>query len=55
MTILELLEQKFKRTLFTTPSHSQKGAKPHWLKGLYQHDFSELDGFDNIQNHVAPF
>ena len=48
MSILELLEHKCKKILFTTPTHNQKNAKPSWLKGLYQHDFSELDGFDNL-------
>ena len=50
MTILELIEKKNKTTLFTTPSHGQKFANPKWLKGLIAHDFSELEGFDNLMN-----
>ncbi|MBE7705837.1 MAG: aminotransferase class V-fold PLP-dependent enzyme [Cyanobacteria bacterium SIG30] len=50
MSILKLLDKKLKRTLFTTPTHSQKNIGPKWLEGLYEHDFSEIEGFDNLQN-----
>ena len=49
MSILKLLEKKLNRTLFTTPTHSGKNPRPKWLKGLYEHDYSEIVGFDNLQ------
>jgi len=47
MSIIKTLQKKFKRTLFTTPSHGQKNLF-FPIKNLYEKDFSEIDGFDNI-------
>ncbi len=48
MSILKLLENKNHITLFTTPTHGQKTPHLRWLKGLYKHDYSEIEGFDNL-------
>lgn len=47
MSIIKTLHKKLKRTLFTTPSHSQKNLF-FPLKNFYENDFSEIEGFDNI-------
>lgn len=58
MDLINLIK-KFKRPhLFTTPSHSGKGfgefAKLVGQK-IFQYDFSEVDGFDNIRNPEGIF
>ena len=57
MSIIKYSE-KFKnsnRLLFTTPSHSQgEVIAPDSLrllgKGVFENDYSEIDGFDNLSN-----
>ena len=55
MSIINFIEEykKSKRTLFTTPSHSQGDfIVPQSEKYLghryFKHDYSEIDGFDNL-------
>ncbi len=48
MSILKFLENKNRITLFTTPTHGQKTPHLRWLSGLYKHDYSEVNGFDNL-------
>ena len=52
MSIIKLLTKKFERTIFTTPSHNQKPIFSKEYNGLYKHDFSEIEGFDNLSNPV---
>lgn len=47
MSIIKTLQKKLKRTLFTTPSHSQKNLF-FPLKNFYENDLSEIEGLDNI-------
>jgi len=57
MSIIKLLTKKPNRLLFTTPSHSQshpflkkfKNSKfSSDLTSFYKHDYSEIEGFDNL-------
>ena len=50
MSIIKLLSKKVDRTLFTTPSHSQKPIFNQNLSNFYNLDYSEIDGFDNLSN-----
>lgn len=50
MSIIKLLSKKCDRTLFTTPSHSQKPLFSQNLESFYKNDFSEVEGFDNLAN-----
>lgn len=50
MSIIKLLSKKCERVLFTTPSHNQKAIFSQNLDCFYKHDFSEIDGFDNLSN-----
>ena len=50
MSIIKLLSKKCDRTLFTTPSHNQKAIFNQNFDGFYKHDFSEIQGFDNLSN-----
>lgn len=57
MSIINFIERyrKYKRTLFTTPSHSQgEFVAPLSLKMIghkfFSCDFSEIEGFDNLSN-----
>ena len=50
MSIIKLLSKKIDRTLFTTPSHSQKALFNQNFNGFYSHDYSEIEGFDNLSN-----
>ena len=50
MSIIKLLSKKCDRTLFTTPSHNQKALFSQNFDGFYKHDFSEIQGFDNLSN-----
>ncbi len=52
MSIIKLLTKKLERTIFTTPSHNQKPIFSQEYASFYKHDFSEIDGFDNLQNPV---
>ena len=52
MSIIKLLTKKLERTIFTTPSHNQKPIFSKEYAPFYKHDFSEIDGFDNLQNPV---
>ena len=48
MSIIKLLNKKLDRTLFTTPSHSQKSPYLPNFEGFYNWDYSEIEGFDNL-------
>lgn len=50
MSLLKLLRKKFDRTLYTTPTHGQKSPFIKEFEGFYKFDFSEIVGFDNLQN-----
>lgn len=50
MSIIKLLNKKLDRTLFTTPSHSQKPTFNGNLEKFYKLDFSEIEGFDNLSD-----
>jgi len=50
MSIIKLLNKKPKRTLFTTPSHSQMTLFGSKYNSFYEDDFSEINGFDNLAN-----
>ncbi len=52
MSIIKLLTKKLDRTIFTTPSHNQKAIFSQEYASFYKHDYSEIDGFDNLQNPV---
>ena len=43
MSLVRLLETKTVKTLFTTPSHSQKGGIYQPLKDMYKIDISETE------------
>lgn len=43
MSLVRLLEEKNKKTLFTTPSHGQKNGIYQPLSGMYKIDISETD------------
>ena len=53
LNIAKLLNQKLKREIFTTPSHNQRAYFSKNLEKFYQHDFSELDGYDNLSNPTS--
>lgn len=60
MSIINHIEKyrKLKRTLFTTPSHSQgEFVAPDTLKFLghkfFTCDYSEIEGFDNLSNPIG--
>ncbi len=50
MSIIKLLEKKVKRTLFTTPTHSQHNIFNEKYTNFYEDDYSEIEGFDNLSN-----
>ena len=55
MSLKKLLKSYKKRTLFTTPSHSQDGfiipeLKKFLGEKFFRYDFSEIEGFDNIKD-----
>ncbi len=55
MNIKNLLKKYKKRTLFTTPSHSQgefiiPELKKILGKRFFKYDFSEIEGFDNLKH-----
>ena len=50
MSIIKLLSKKVERTLFTTPSHNQRAIFSQNYDCFYKHDYSEIDGFDNLSN-----
>ena len=43
MSLINLLRKTNRKTLFTTPSHSQKFCIFHKLKNIYKYDISETD------------
>ena len=46
----KILQFKAKKMqFFTTPSHSQGAFNLPYLKDLYNFDFSEMDGLDNLR------
>lgn len=45
-----MLKKGVKRTLFTTPSHSQKAQFDKFLDSYYKLDYSEIEGFDNLHD-----
>ncbi len=50
MNLWKLLNNTSKKTLFTTPSHSQKSPVLKELNEFYKRDLSEIEGLDNLQN-----
>ncbi len=50
MSISKLLNKKQDKILFTTPSHNQKAHFSREFDGFYKLDYSEIEGFDNLQN-----
>ncbi|MBQ9150493.1 aminotransferase class I/II-fold pyridoxal phosphate-dependent enzyme [bacterium] len=50
MSIIKLLSKKVAKALFTTPSHNQKPSFNKNYSSFYEHDFSEIEGFDNLSN-----
>ena len=52
MSIIKLLSKKLDRIIFTTPSHNQKAVFSQEYTSFYKQDYSEIDGFDNLQNPV---
>ena len=50
MNLWKLLNNGSKKTLFTTPSHSQKSPVLKELNEFYKRDLSEIEGLDNLQN-----
>lgn len=50
MSIIKLLSKKIEKTLFTTPSHNQKAIFSQIYDCFYKHDYSEIEGFDNLSN-----
>ena len=52
MSIIKLLSKKLDRIIFTTPSHNQKAVFSQEYASFYKQDYSEIDGFDNLQNPV---
>ena len=53
MSIIKLLSKKPHRLLFTTPSHNQKAIFNKEFDSFYKCDYSEIEGFDNLQNPVS--
>ena len=51
MSLVKLLRRNCRKSLFTTPSHSQKFFIFHKLKNLYRYDISETD-FHNPQESL---
>lgn len=49
MSIIKLLNKKINRILFTTPSHNQKFYLNKEYENFYKEDYSEIEGFDNLQ------
>ena len=52
MSLVNLLEQKTNKVLFTTPSHGQKNGLYEQLESLYRRDISETE-YHNPQNALA--
>ncbi len=50
MSIIKLLSKKVAKALFTTPSHNQKPSFNKNYSSFYEHDYSEIEGFDNLSN-----
>ncbi len=50
MSIIKLLNKKIDRTIFTTPSHSQKPMFSPEYASFYKNDLSEIVGFDNLSS-----
>lgn len=50
MSLLKLLRKGPGRTLFTTPAHGQKSIFVREFDDYYKLDYSEIEGFDNLQN-----
>ncbi len=50
MSIIKLLNNKPKRTIFTTPSHNQNPVYSKEYKNFYRDDVSELEGYDNLSH-----
>ena len=50
MSIVKLLNNQIKRTIFTTPSHNQKALFSQKYTDFYSNDVSEFDGYDNLSN-----
>ncbi|MBQ4645715.1 MAG: aminotransferase class I/II-fold pyridoxal phosphate-dependent enzyme [Candidatus Gastranaerophilales bacterium] len=50
MSIIKLLSKKTDKILFTTPSHSQKPMFNTSISNMYNIDYSEVNGFDNLSN-----
>ncbi len=50
MSIIKLLNKKLQRTLFTTPSHNQHAIFSKEYEPFFKHDYSELEGFDNLSD-----
>ena len=46
MSLVKLLSHKSDKTLFTTPSHSQKNVIYEQLSEMYKIDISEVDCLD---------
>lgn len=59
MSLVNLLREKNRKLLFTTPSHSQKFFIFHKFKQFYKYDISETDAYDpqsaleKAQNNAA--
>ena len=59
MSLVNLLREKNRKLLFTTPSHSQKFFIFHKFKQFYKYDMSETDAYDpqsaleKAQNNAA--
>ena len=50
MNLWKLLNTNNKRTLFTTPTHSQKAPFLKELNEFYKRDLSEIEGLDNLSD-----
>ena len=50
MNLWKFLNNGSKKTLFTTPSPSQKSPVLKELNEFYKRDLSEIEGLDNLQN-----
>lgn len=50
MSIIKLLSKKIDKTIFTTPSHSQRPLFSQNYESFYKNDFSEIEGFDNLSD-----
>lgn len=59
MSLVKLLRKKCRKSLFTTPSHSQELFIFHKLKNMYRYDISETDfhnpqkALEEAENHAA--